>query len=128
VAVVGAANGHGAHAVTVLAAELGVEAEVVVQTRAALPLLHIRRAVALARHLVAAARDAVAPLAGGKAVVAGLAAAALTADHVRLAFAGAAELGALAYSVRREGVTHLEGEDMDTGGSEQICFHTVRSL
>ena len=95
-AVVGAADGQSAHALTVLAAELGVEAEVVVEAGAALPLLHIRRAVALARHLVAAARGAVAPLAGGKAVVAGLAAAALAADHVRLACAGAAELGALA--------------------------------
>ncbi len=91
VAHIGAVLGRVDHAVAVLAAELGMEAEVRVQTRLARLLLHVHGTVALAGCFIAAARHAAALVALGEAVVAGGASAALASDHVRPAVALTAE-------------------------------------
>lgn len=85
----------GGDTLAVLAAELGMEAEVVVQTRLALLFFDVHGTVAFAGDLVAAACYAVAFLALREAVVAGFAAGALTSNDVRFAFAVTAEFGAL---------------------------------
>lgn len=95
VADVGVVDCAGGDTLAVLAAELGMEAEEVVQTHLALFFFNVHGTVAFARDLVAAACDAVAFLALGEAIIAGLAAGALTSNDVRFAFAVTSEYGAL---------------------------------